>query len=147
VIETALRPGVTDPVAEQIVRCARMLGIAAVQRAATGKRFVVYGDLSEAEYHTLARRLLANDVIERYALGPIDPIFPHPAEATVDVGIIRCDSATSNCPVARSPRRAVAEMQTVQTYYRSIDRDPTDVEFEMIAQTWSGTACTRRLRR
>src|SRR5688572_7727002 len=27
VIETALRPGVTDPVAEQIVRCAKVLGI------------------------------------------------------------------------------------------------------------------------
>src|SRR5512139_2602723 len=78
VIETALRPGVTDPVAEQIVRCARMLGIEQVERAATGKRFIVFGNLTEADYHTLAKRLLANDVIERYALGPIDPIFPHP---------------------------------------------------------------------
>ena len=36
VIEVALRPGVTDPVAEQVVRAARMLGIAGVERAATG---------------------------------------------------------------------------------------------------------------
>ena len=35
-LEVALRPGVTDPVAEQIIRCAKMLGIDQVRRAATG---------------------------------------------------------------------------------------------------------------
>jgi phosphoribosylformylglycinamidine synthase II len=140
-IETALRPGVTDPVAEQIVRCAHMLGIAAVQRAATGKRFVVYGDLNEADYHTLARRLLANDVIERFALGPIDPIFPHSAEASGEVDVIPVRNLNDDhlLAVSRDRRAALdlAEMQAVQVYFRSIDRDPTDVEFEMIAQTWS----------
>ncbi|TMC48122.1 MAG: phosphoribosylformylglycinamidine synthase, partial [Chloroflexi bacterium] len=29
------------------------------------------------------------------------------------------------------------EMQAIQHYYRSIGRDPTDVEFETLAQTWS----------
>jgi len=141
VIETALRPGVTDAVAEQIVRCAHMLGIVAVQRAATGKRFVVYGDLCEADYHTLARRLLANDVIERYALGPIDPIFPHLAEASGNVDLIPVRNVDNEglFAVSRDRRAALdlAEMQAVQAYFRSIDRDPTDVEFEMIAQTWS----------
>jgi phosphoribosylformylglycinamidine synthase subunit PurSL len=140
-IETALRPGVTDPVAEQIVRCAHMLGIEAVQRAATGKRYVVYGDLTDADYHTLARRLLANDVIERYALGPIDPIFPHPAEASGNVDLIpvRDRDVAGLLAVSRDRRAALdlAEMQAVQSYFRSIERDPTDVEFEMIAQTWS----------
>jgi phosphoribosylformylglycinamidine synthase subunit PurSL len=141
VIETALRPGVTDPVAEQIVRCAKMLGIDQVERAATGKRYVVYGDLSQADYHTLAKRLLANDVIERYAIGMIDPIFPHPAEASGDVDLIpvRELDAAGLLAVSRDRRAALdlAEMQAVQAYYRSIDRAPTDVEFEMIAQTWS----------
>ncbi len=141
VIETALRPGVTDSVAEQIVRCAHMLGIAAVQRAATGRRFIVYGKLREADLHTLAKRLLANDVIERYALGPIDPIFPHPAEASgaVDLIPVRDLNDEQLLVVSRDRRAALdlAEMQAVQAYYRSIDRDPTDMEFEMIAQTWS----------
>ncbi len=140
-LETALRPGVTDPVAEQIVRCAHLLGIAAVRRAATGKRFIVFGDLGEADYHTLARRLLANDVIERYALDAIVPIFPHPAAAsgTVEVIPLRELDADGLLAVSRYRRAALdlAEMQAVQAYFRSIDRDPTDVEFEMIAQTWS----------
>ncbi len=141
VIETALRPGVTDPVAEQIMRCAKMLGIDQVERAATGKRYVVYGHLSEADYHTLAKRLLANDVIERYALGTIDPIFPHPAEASGDVDLIPVRDLDADGLLAMSRDRRAAldltEMQAVQAYYRSIDRDPTDVEVEMIAQTWS----------
>jgi phosphoribosylformylglycinamidine synthase len=141
VIETALRPGVTDPVAEQIVRCAHMLGIDQVQRAATGKRFIVYGDLNDADYHTLAKRLLANDVIERYTIGPIEPHFPHPAEASGDVDLIPVRDLNDDglLAVSRDRRAALdlAEMQAVQAYFRSIDRDPTDVEFEMIAQTWS----------
>src|SRR6185436_2159797 len=36
-LEVALRPGVTDPVAEQIVRCAKVLGIPGVEHAATGQ--------------------------------------------------------------------------------------------------------------
>ncbi len=141
VIETALRPGVTDPVAEQIVRCAHMLGIEAVQRAATGKRFIVYGKLREADLHLLAKRLLANDVIERYAIGPIEPSFPHPAEASGDVDLVLVRDLNDGqlLAVSRDRRAALdlAEMQAVQRYFRSIDRDPTDVEVEMIAQTWS----------
>ncbi|HET7376978.1 MAG TPA: phosphoribosylformylglycinamidine synthase subunit PurS, partial [Anaerolineae bacterium] len=69
IIETALRPGVTDPVADQVVRCAKMIGVNQVQRAATGQRFTIHGDLTEAECQVLARRLLANNIIQRYAIG------------------------------------------------------------------------------
>ncbi|TMC48121.1 MAG: hypothetical protein E6J26_10890 [Chloroflexi bacterium] len=43
IVEVALRPGVTDPVAEQIVRGAHVLGIRGVERAATGQRYHVHG--------------------------------------------------------------------------------------------------------
>ncbi|MEO5888326.1 MAG: hypothetical protein ABIQ77_11765, partial [Anaerolineales bacterium] len=41
ILEVALRPGVTDPIAEQIVRAARELNLHGVQRAATGQRFIL----------------------------------------------------------------------------------------------------------
>ncbi len=141
VIETALRPGVTDPVAEQIVRCAKLIDVNGVERAATGQRFVLHGDLDQADLHTLAKRLLANDVIQRYTLGPIDPVFPHPAESSGEVEVfpIRDLNSDQLLSLSRNRRAALdlAEMQAIQAYYRSIDRDPTDVEFETIAQTWS----------
>jgi phosphoribosylformylglycinamidine synthase len=85
VVEVALRPGVTDPVAAQIVRAAKVLGIQGVAQAATGLRFLVAGPLDEADLHRLARRLLANPTIQRYALGELQPVFPHPAEASGQV--------------------------------------------------------------
>src|SRR5919106_754801 len=44
ILEVALRPGVTDPVAEQLVRAAHELGLEGVHRAATGQRFILCFD-------------------------------------------------------------------------------------------------------
>ncbi len=141
-LDVALRPGVTDPVAEQIVRAAGELGIQGVQQASSGARYRVGGEgLAEADLHSLARRLLANPVIQRYALGAIQPIFPHPAEASGLVERIPLRSLDEAGLKALSlQRRAaldLAEMQAVQAYFRRAGREPSDIEFEMIAQTWS----------
>ena len=41
ILEVALRPGVTDPVAEQLIRAAHELNVHGVHRAATGQRFCI----------------------------------------------------------------------------------------------------------
>ena len=88
-VEVALRPGVTDPTAEQIVRAAHILGIQGVKRATTGQRFLIQGqEIDEALLHQLASRLLVNATIQRYALGEIVPVFPHPANLIADVDTI-----------------------------------------------------------
>ncbi len=142
VIEVVLRPGVADPVAEQIVRAAKELGIPGVTRAATGQRYVVHGKkLRQADLHALARGLLANGVIQHYALGPLTPHFPEAAEANTRTELIPVRELDDSELLALSrERRAaldLAEMQAIQRYFRAEGRDPTDVEFEMIAQTWS----------
>jgi phosphoribosylformylglycinamidine synthase II len=141
VIEVALRPGVTDPVAEEIVRCARMLGVDGVQRAATGTRYVVRGALPPKQRTTLAKRLLANDVIQRFTIGQIEPVFPHPAESSgrVEKLPIRShnDRGLAKLNAARLAALDPEEMQAIRSYFQEESRDPTDVEFEMIAQTWS----------
>lgn len=141
IIEVALRPGVTDPVAEQIVRAARLLGIGGVQRAATGQRYVVHGNLSKSDLLTLTRRLLANNVIHHYALGEIEPSFPQSAEASGQIEHLSLlDQDEAGLLALSAQRRAaldLAEMQAIQDYYRKQGREPSDVEFETIAQTWS----------
>ncbi|MHB8857408.1 MAG: phosphoribosylformylglycinamidine synthase subunit PurL [Bellilinea sp.] len=142
VIEVALRPGVTDPVAEQIVRAAHMLGIKGVQAAGTGLRFEVQGGgLSEADCHLLAARLLSNPVIQHYTLGEIEPSFPLPTQASdaVETLPIRAldDAGLMTLSLERRAALDPNEMHAIQAYYRTEDRDPTDVELEMIAQTWS----------
>ena len=46
ILEVAFRPGVTDPVAGQIVRASHELGFAGVRRDATGQRFILTFDKS-----------------------------------------------------------------------------------------------------
>jgi len=140
-LEVALRPGVTDPVAEQITRAARELGLESVARAATGQRYVLHGELSPADRGTLARRLLANPVIQRYAWGEIEPAFPTAAEASDQVETIALRPLALGELLALSAQRRAAldaaEMQAIRAHFRAEGRDPTDVEFETLAQTWS----------
>lgn len=141
-IETALRPGVTDPVAEQIVRGAQLLGMT-VTRAATGQRFVVQSErpLSQAELNKLALRLLVNPVIHHYALGTVEAVFPQASISSGQVVSIPVRELSNEQLRALSHERRAAldlqEMQAVQAYFCAAGRDPTDVEFETIAQTWS----------
>jgi len=141
-VEVALRPGVTDSVAEQVVRAAHILSVQDVRRASTGQRFVIQGQgIDESGLHMLANRLLANATIQRYAIGEIEPTFPHPARANAQVGTIPVRTMTKvELEILSQERRAaldLAEMVAIQHYYQSERRDMTDIEFETIAQTWS----------
>jgi phosphoribosylformylglycinamidine (FGAM) synthase-like enzyme len=47
------------------------------------------------------------------------------------------DAALLAMSKARLLSLDLAEMRTVQRYYAELGRDPTDVELETLAQTWS----------
>ncbi|MEO1270056.1 MAG: phosphoribosylformylglycinamidine synthase subunit PurS, partial [Myxococcota bacterium] len=75
-VEVALRPGVTDSVAETIMQGAQVLGFEQLKRAATGSSYRVEGDLTEAQVRAIAQGLLANEVIQQFALNtPAVPPF------------------------------------------------------------------------
>ncbi len=139
IIEVALRPGVTDPVADEIVRAAGELGIGNVHRASTGFRYLVEGaDSSTARQ--LAQRLLANMVIHRWAIGEIEPSFPTEAASSGEVETIHVLQDDEGLLAVSKERRAaldLAEMQAIRAYAEREGRNLTDVEFEAIAQTWS----------
>ncbi len=139
-VEVALRPGVTDPVAAQLARASHEMGFDGVQRAATGQRFLLKG-LTGDQASELASRLLANPTIQRWALGTIVPSFPSEVASSGEVETIPVRGMDDDglLAVSRSRRAALdlAEMQAIQYYFQSEGRDPTDVEFETIAQTWS----------
>ena len=141
-IEVALRPGVTDPVAEEIVRAAREIGIAGIEAVSTGEIFEVEGDdLGRRDLELLASRLLANPVIHRFAIGRIEPVFPSLAAGSGEVERIPVAGMTEQALESLSTdRRAaldIAEMSAIRGYFQGVGRECTDVEFEMIAQTWS----------
>jgi phosphoribosylformylglycinamidine synthase subunit PurSL len=144
ILEVALRPGVTNPVAEQLVRAAHELNLNGVHRAATGQRFVLCFDGKVDRLRSsqsIAKSLLANHVIHHWTIGEITPSFPEDVASSGEVEIIpiRDLSAEQLLVLSKEHRAALdlAEMQAIQNYFSNEQRDPTDVEFETIAQTWS----------
>lgn len=140
ILEVSLRPGVTDPVAAEIVRAAHEIGLNGVYRAATGSRFQVEG-LNVEQVEQLAKALLANPVIQHWKLGSIEPSFPEGAASSGQVETIAIRNLSDDELLTPSKdRRAaldLAEMQAIRAYCQKENRDLTDVEFETIAQTWS----------
>lgn len=147
IIEAAFRPGVTDVVAEQIVRGSHLLEIKNLQRAATGQGFIIDSkkSLTHTELQLLAERLLSNSVIQHYSIGKLTHVFsasPLVVETksdSVPTVPLRHLDATQLLLLSEERRAALdtAEMLAIQDYFVSENRDPTEVEFEMIAQTWS----------
>jgi phosphoribosylformylglycinamidine synthase subunit PurSL len=141
-IEVALRPGVTDPIATQILHSTHLIHLNNINAASTGLRFVIKGDeITDELLHILATRLFANPIIQRYALGEITPTFLEPVEpnTTVETVVLRGKNAEELLQASNDHRAALnlIEMQAIQAYCEQEKRDLTDIEFEMLAQTWS----------
>jgi phosphoribosylformylglycinamidine synthase len=141
-IDVTLLPGVTDPAAENLVRAAHLLGMPGVQRAATGTRYLIDGILAPDQLKRLAREVCANPVIQRYCIdAPIDaPFFPYQdRDETVETIALRAASDDDLLTISRERRLSLnlAEMDAIRAYFRAEERDPTDAELEMLAQTWS----------
>ncbi|MBN2005737.1 MAG: phosphoribosylformylglycinamidine synthase subunit PurS [Anaerolineae bacterium] len=140
-IEVTLHPGVTDPVARHLLYRARQLGVAALEAVTTGSRYTFEGPCSPADLQRIAGELLCNAVIQSYTLGPSQPEFVPDAapSAAVDTIPIRdLDAAAlQRLSVERVLFLSLAEMQAIQAEFRTLGRDPSDVELEILAQTWS----------
>jgi phosphoribosylformylglycinamidine synthase subunit PurSL len=140
VIEVAPRPGVTDVAARELARGMVEIGLPACA-VATGTRYELGGDLSSADLHRLARQLLCNETVQHYSLGLITPQFTAEVAAADEVEIIPITTLDEEGLLALSRNRLLAldlhEMRAIQEYYLEVQREPTDVELETLAQTWS----------
>jgi phosphoribosylformylglycinamidine synthase II/phosphoribosylformylglycinamidine synthase I len=141
-IDVTLLPGVTDAAADNLVRAAHLLGLADLERAATGQRYWLWGRLEEPELEELAGGLCANPVIQRFAIDrPIGPpFFPYQAaDDAVEIIALRTAGDEQLQQISQERRLALdlAEMRAIGRYYQQEGRDPTDVELETVAQTWS----------
>ncbi len=143
VIEAALLPGVTDSVAATVIEVAETLGLG-IDAAATGRRYVVHTSggrsLDTDERERLATRLLSNAVIERVALGTIEPAFAH-ATTPSRVEHIEVRGLDDQALDALNRERGMAldpaELRAIADWFDKVGRAPTDVELETLAQTWS----------
>ena len=145
-IEIHLKPGVMDPVADSVGLAAADMGIDLAE-VRTAFRYLIGGARSAEDLEQIAARVLANDCIHdvyvngfgRQEVPPPDfPVAPQRDQQLRHVGLIQLDDEA----LRRMSRDShlflsLEEMRTIQEYYRDLGRDPTDVELETLAQTWS----------
>lgn len=149
-VEVAYLPGVMDPLALQLARATRQIGLPPID-VATGTRYELYGDLTTAQVVQLTERLLCNATVQHYALGTIDPKFtnsnsrantPSPnSQRAGEVSLITLSGLDKKALQVLSKTRllslSVEEMHAIQEHFGELGREPTDVELETLAQTWS----------
>jgi phosphoribosylformylglycinamidine synthase len=140
-IEVHLKSGVTDPVAESVTAAIADMGVT-VNNVRTARKYVLLGDISAKQTDTIAKKILANDCIEDVIIGSeAEPPSPH--LKPYELKIVRwpiCkldDEGLAALTKKKDLFLNLVEMQTIQKYYRQLGKEPTDVELESIAQTWS----------
>ncbi|MBI4585157.1 MAG: phosphoribosylformylglycinamidine synthase subunit PurL [Planctomycetes bacterium] len=141
------RPGVMDPVEASAVKGLADLGIEGVS-ACTAARYYLFGPLlSPAQKEALSTKVLANPVIEEVVWDdePVQPPFLSAAESQVERSEVPLRVAGDEKLLEISSRGQLSlnleEMRAIQGHFRSLGREPTDVELETIAQTWSEHCC------
>ena len=147
-IEVHLKGGVMDPVAASMLAAIRDMGAPTDDlQISTARLYRITGVRSIEEARTIARRLLANDCIEDIYLtgfGHHDPrpdhlpIAPQRPFELRHVRICDLDEAAL-MKLSREGHLflSLEEMRAVQKHYCDLGREPTDLELETLAQTWS----------
>ncbi len=163
-IEVGFKPGVTDNVGRSAGEAlSQLLGrpLSPDEGVYTSVQYRIRGDIDEKEAHRLATEVLANELIHRWQVVPAglyDPLSGLPAEVPrVSIsggGRVRTVDLSGNdedlMRISREGLLALSleEMMAIQAYYRRPDvravreavglgPDPTDLEMEALAQTWS----------
>jgi phosphoribosylformylglycinamidine synthase II len=135
-----LKPGVMDPAALSVMEAARDLGIS-VDQVRTFRRY--FGPpLPPQVEAVLFRKVLANEAIEQVVAGPLT--LEHlsigsPYQLQLVTVPLRSldDAALEKLSHDNQLSLSLAEMSAIQAHFRELGRDPTDVELETLAQTWS----------
>ena len=135
------RAGVTDPVAHSVQKALVDMGLPEVATG-TYRVYDVIGDVDGDRLLEAARKVLANDVIQDVLGDGLPAGLPGAAGApdlTVQaIGLSGLDrAALEQISQAGGLALDAAEMAAIQAHFAALGRDPTRMELETLAQTWS----------
>ncbi|MCL4538538.1 MAG: phosphoribosylformylglycinamidine synthase, partial [Bacteroidetes bacterium] len=159
-IEVGFRPGVTDNVgrtAREAVERALGVRFQSGEGLYTRKLYFIKGDITREQADTIAKDLLANDLIQtRTVFAPGDnrsAIAVPRVTSRSKAAILRINLDVDDDELLRISREGVLalsleEMRAIRNYYRTpafvkerelagLGREITDCELEVLAQTWS----------
>lgn len=134
------KPGVMDPVAESTVAAARDSGWQ-VDAVRTMRKYWL-PELADAQLQTICRRALSNDSVDQVIVGPLHldrlAVGGHYEFALKTIAMRELDDeALVQLSKTGQLYLTLVEMQTIRDHFRELGRDPTDIELETVAQTWS----------
>jgi len=138
-VETAYNPGVMDPIEYSLRKAIADLGIEDIREVRTGKRYVISGDITQADLQTIVNKLLVNPVVQ-HVVSSEERIDPGPGKYRFElttVDLISLDDSELERIGSHKLSLNLEEMKRIQAFFASIGRNPTDVELETLAQTWS----------
>jgi phosphoribosylformylglycinamidine synthase len=140
VVTVLPKPGVMDPVADSTLAALRDAGLD-VDAVRTFRKYWIAG-ADPGRLDRLCSKVLANDSVEQALCGLLKmeqlgvgspyqlQLHTIPLRTLGDEALVR---------LSREGQLSLSliEMQTIQNHFRELGRDPTDIELETIAQTWS----------
>lgn len=152
-IEVHLQPGVMNPPALTILKAAQqLLGASELDdtelvEVQTARGYEFSGEVSAGDLEQIASRVLANSCIERWYIQSstrhekLPESFPTPPRREFVLRHVPLkgmdDSVLSRLSRDGHLFLSLDEMRAIRDYYVRQVRDPTDLELETLAQTWS----------
>ncbi len=142
-IEISYNPGVMDPVEASTVKGIRDLGCQGVTSVRTAQKYYLKGKVSKQKLDLIINKVLSNKLIQHVVdYKQIEKNFmPVATDNKFELLLVELlkanDSKLKKISQEGQLFLNLDEMKTIQKHYKKLKRNPTDVELETIAQTWS----------
>jgi len=160
IAEVSFRPGVTDNPGHAAKEALAVLDINS--EVASGSLYFMFGDLTKDQAAHVAKDLIANDLIQkieifdtkefynskRFSHVELPEVIIEEAPSCKEVSLEGSDEELGKINLDNCLALTLGEMKHIRDHYRKpevrkeraklgLPSDPTDVELEVLAQTWS----------
>ena len=138
-VEVAYNPGVMDPVEDSVKKGIRDLGIGTISAVRTAKKYLLWGDVSDDTLKSICEKLLVNSIVQ-HIVAHKEAVALRSATYNFKLEKINIAAMDDKALMDLSKGRFwlnIQEMRIIQDYFKRLGRQPTDVELETLAQTWS----------
>src|SRR3989338_6307327 len=142
-IEVAYKSGVMNPEVASILKTTVDLNIK-LAAADSSFEYAFFGTLSKDQLQKIINRLLVNETVEHIVSKKPKTLLI--SGKTPKVQIVPIRNLTDSQLLDLSTNRLflnLEEMKVIQNYFKKENRDPSDCEIEVLAQTWS-EHCTHK---
>lgn len=138
IAEIAYKPGVMNPESASIIKAAKDLGIN-IKAADSSIEYGFYEKIKKEEIEEIINKLrLFNSTVEYLVKSPPKTLLIKGIVGKTMIIPLRKMSESQLTELSKDKLFLnLSEMKTIQNYFEKIKRDPTDIELETLAQTWS----------